>query len=77
MHEGVAVLKERLQRKHDSHKQPCVQMLSLLASRRALTRQDVARLLGVRRNTLNHWLTIYPACEHASTPSAKWRGRDT
>ena len=34
-------------------------MLYLLASGQAQTRQDVARLLGVHRNTIGHWLAIY------------------
>jgi transposase-like protein len=34
-------------------------MLYLLASRQAHTRQDVARLLGVHRNTISRWLTLY------------------
>jgi hypothetical protein len=38
-------LKQRLQREHDGHKKPRLQMLSLLASRQARTSQDVARLL--------------------------------
>jgi transposase len=34
-------------------------MLYLLASGQAQTRQDVAQLLGVHRNTIGHWLAIY------------------
>jgi transposase len=34
-------------------------MLYLLASGQAQTRQDVARLLGIHRNTIGHWLAIY------------------
>jgi transposase len=34
-------------------------MLYLLASRQAHTRQDVARLLGVHRNTISRWLARY------------------
>jgi transposase len=59
IHEDVAALKERLQREHDGHKKPRVQMLYLLASRQAHTRQDVARLLGVHRNTISRWLALY------------------
>jgi transposase len=36
-------------------------MLYLLASGQAHTRQDVARLLGVHRNTVSHWLAVYAA----------------
>jgi transposase len=55
----VAALKERLQHEHDGHKKPRVQMLYLLASGQAQTRQDVARLLGVHRNTISRWLALY------------------
>jgi transposase len=57
--EEVAALKERLQHEHDGHKKPRVQMLYLLASGQAQTRQDVARLLGVHRNTISRWLALY------------------
>jgi hypothetical protein len=59
MHEAVVALKERLQHAHDGHKKPRVQRLYLLASGQAHTRQDVARLLGVHRNTSSRWLAIY------------------
>jgi transposase len=36
-----------------------LQMLSLLASRQAHTRQDVAQLLGVHRHTIGRWLALY------------------
>lgn len=51
-------LKHRLQREHDSHKKLRLQMLYLLASGQAHTRQDVAHLLGVHRNTIGRWLAI-------------------
>jgi transposase len=54
-------LKHRLQREHDGHKKPRLQMLYLLASGQAHTRQDVAQLLGVHRNTVGRWLAIYAA----------------
>jgi transposase len=54
-------LKGRLQREHDGHKKPRLQMLSLLASGQAHTRQDVAQLLGVHRNTIGRWLALYAA----------------
>jgi transposase len=34
-------------------------MLSLLDSGQVQTRQDVAQLLGVHRNTIGHWMAIY------------------
>jgi transposase len=54
-------LKHRLQREHDGHKKPRLQMLYLLASRQARTRQDVAHLLGVHRHTIGRWLAISAA----------------
>jgi transposase len=54
-------LKGRLQREHDGHKKPRLQMLYLLASGQAHTRQDVAQLLGVHRNTIGRWLALYAA----------------
>ena len=54
-------LKHRLQREHHGHKKPRLQMLYLLASGPARTRQDAARLLGVHRNTVGRWLAIYAA----------------
>jgi transposase len=54
-------LKYRLQRAHDSHKKLRLQMLYLVASGQAHTRQDVAHLLGVHRNTIGRWLAIYAA----------------
>ena len=52
-------LKQRLQREHDSHKKLRLQMLYLLASGQAHDRQEVARLLGVHRNTVGRWLALY------------------
>jgi transposase len=52
-------LRHRLQREHNGHKKPRLQMLYLLASGQARTRQDVAHLLGVHRNTIGRWLAIY------------------
>ena len=49
-------LTHRLQREHDGHKKPRLQMLYLLASGQAHTRQDVAHLLGVHRHTISRWL---------------------
>ena len=61
IHEEVAALKERLQHEHDGHKKPRLQMLYLLVSQQAHTRQAVARLLGVHRNTISRWLATYAA----------------
>ena len=57
--ESADDLKQRLQREHDGHKKPRLQMLYLLASRQAPTRQGVAQLLGVHRNTIGRWLARY------------------
>jgi transposase len=57
--EAVEYLKQRLQRAYDGRQKPRLQMLYLLASGQAQTRQEVAQLLGVHRNTIGHWLAIY------------------
>lgn len=59
--ERVDELKQCLQREYDGRKKPRLQMLYLLASEQAQTRQDVARLLGVSRNTVGRWLARYEA----------------
>jgi putative transposase len=59
--EEVESLKQHLQREHNGRTKPRLQMLYLLASGQAQTRQDVAQLLGVHRNTIGHWLTLYEA----------------
>ncbi len=53
-------LKQRLRHEHDSHKKLRLQMLYLLVSGQAHDRQEMARLLGVHRNTIGRWL--YEAC---------------
>jgi transposase len=57
--EDAGTLKQRLQHEPDSRKKSRLQMLYLLASGQAQTRQDVAQLLGVHRNTIGHWLARY------------------
>jgi transposase len=59
--EDVEHLKQCLQREHDGRKKSRLQMLYWLASGQAQTRQDVAQLLGVHRNTIGHWLARYEA----------------
>jgi transposase len=56
--ESADDLKQRLQREHDGHKKPRLQMLYLPASCQAHTRQDVAQLLGVHRSTIGRWLAL-------------------
>jgi transposase len=52
-------LKHRFQHEHDGREKPRLQMLDLLASGQAYTRQQVAQLLGVHRNTMGRWLALY------------------
>ena len=59
--EDPETLKRQLQRQHDGHIKPRLQMLYLLASGQAQTRQQLAALLGVHRNTIGRWLTLYEA----------------
>jgi len=59
IHEDTDSLKQRLQHEHHGRKTPRLQMLYWLASRQAPTSRDVALLLGVRRNTVGHWLALY------------------
>src|SRR5262249_4079072 len=59
MTEDAETLKQRLQREHHGRKKPRLQMLYWLASGQVHTRQEVARLLGVHRHTIGHWLAIY------------------
>jgi transposase len=61
IHEAEAALKQRLQHDYDGHKKPRLQMLNPLATRQAQDRQEVARLLGVHRNTIRRWLARYAA----------------
>jgi transposase len=57
--EAAAELKQRLQHEHHGRKKPRLQMLYLLASGQAHSRQEVAQLLGLSRNTIGRWLTTY------------------
>ncbi len=57
--ESAAVLKQRLQRERDGRQKVRLQMLYLLVSEQAHTRQEVAQLLGVSRNTVGRWLALY------------------
>jgi transposase len=61
IHEDVTTLKQRLHHEQNGRKKSRLQMLYLLASGQAQTRRDVARLLGVHRNTIGHWLALYEA----------------
>ncbi len=59
--EPVAELKQCLQHEHHGRKKPRLQMLYLLASGQAHSRQEVAQLLGLSRNTIGRWLATYEA----------------
>jgi transposase len=59
--EHVNELRPRLHHEHDGHNKPRLQMLYLLASGHAHSRQEVAQLLGVHRHTIGRWLAIYGA----------------
>jgi transposase len=59
--EDEAALTQRLHHEHDGPKKLRLQMLYLLVTRQALDRQEVARLLGVHRNTVGRWLALYAA----------------
>jgi transposase len=59
--ERAGELKQRLRHEQDGHKKPRLQMLYLLASGQAYSRQEVAHLLGVHRNTIGRWLALYTA----------------
>ena len=57
--EDAATLKQLLRQQHDGHTKPRLQMLYLFASSQAHTRQEVADLLGIHRNTVGRWLALY------------------
>lgn len=59
MHEETNSLKQRLQQEQHGRKTPRLQRRYLLASGPAQTRQEVAQLWGVPRQTIGHWLAIY------------------
>ena len=59
--ESAADLRQRLQREHDGRKKPRLQLLYLLASAQAHTRQEAAQVLGISRNTAGRWLARYEA----------------
>jgi len=54
-------LKQRFQPAYDGRQKPRLHMLYLLASGQAQTRQAVAQLLGVHRQTIGRWRARYEA----------------
>ena len=59
IHESAATLKQLLSHERHPLKQQRLHALYLLASGQARFRADVARLLGVDRNTVGRWLERY------------------
>jgi transposase len=57
--EAADELKARLTQERHPAKRARLHALYLLASQQAHTRQEVAALLGVDRNTVGRWLTAY------------------
>jgi transposase len=59
--EDEATRQERRPRAQDGRRKPRLQRLSLLVTPPAQDRQEVARLLGIRRHTIGRWLARYAA----------------
>jgi transposase len=66
IHESADELKQFLARERHPVKQQRLHALYLLASGQARFRSDVARLLGLDRNTVGRWLDHY---EHGGLPA--------
>ncbi len=59
IHESADALKHRLHQERDPRKRQRLHLLYLLASGQARRRCQAAHLLGVERNTIGRWLTLY------------------
>jgi transposase len=59
IHETPAELKALLTEARDAQKHQRLQALYLLQTQQARTRRQVARLLGVNRDTVGRWLAAY------------------
>jgi transposase len=59
IHETPAALQQLLRAERDAQRPQRVQALYLLRTRQARTRLQVARLLGVNRDTVGRWLVAY------------------
>jgi transcriptional regulator with XRE-family HTH domain len=57
--ESIEELRQMLRREGDSRKKQRLQALYLLQTRQASSRKEVARLLGVNRDTIGRWLSDY------------------
>jgi transposase len=61
IHEPPEALQQLLHAESDVQRHQRLQTLSLLQTQQARTRRQVARLLGVSRNTVGRWLAAYAA----------------
>ena len=59
IHETAAAVQQLLKAERDAQKQRRLQALYLLQTQQARTRRQVARLLGVNRDTVGRWLAAY------------------
>jgi hypothetical protein len=59
--ESADELKAMLKQEPDRQKRQRLHALFLFASDQATTRQEVAQLLGVHRQTIGRWMTVYAA----------------
>lgn len=59
IHETPAEVQQLLRAERDAQKQQRLQALYLLQTQQARTRRQVARLLGVNRDTVGCWLAAY------------------
>ncbi len=57
--EGIEELRQMLRREGNSRKKQRLQALYLLQTRQASSRKEVARLLGINRDTIGRWLSDY------------------
>ena len=57
--EEPEALVEMMKKEKDARKLPRLQMLYLIATRQAKTRQEVGQLLGIHGETVGKWLTRY------------------
>lgn len=57
--ESIEELRQMLRREGDSRKKQRLQALYLLQTRQGSSRKEVARLLGVNRDTIGRWLSDY------------------
>ncbi len=57
--ESEKELQEMMRKESDAHKRERIQMLFLLSSKQARNRKEVARIIGVNRETVGGWLTKY------------------